>query len=61
LTQVNRDAACPPVSNKLVTTSKFDVQFKDLNGEYPFGFAAFDNAQVRHAFNSGTIKLKFAK
>jgi hypothetical protein len=25
------------------------VQFKDLNAQYPFGFAAFDNAQIRHA------------
>ena len=29
--------------------------------EYPFGFAGFDNAQVRHAFNSGVLKLKFAR
>lgn len=37
------------VSRKLVTGSKFDVQFNDLGKKYPFGFAAFDNAQVRHA------------
>jgi len=49
------------IARKLVTSSKFDVQFKDLNAKYPFGFAAFDNAQVRHAFNSGAINLVFAK
>ena len=49
------------IARKLVTNSKFDVQFKDLNAKYPFGFAAFDNAQVRHAFNSGAINLVFAK
>lgn len=37
------------VARKLVTGSKFDVQFSDLRARYPFGFAAFDNAQVRHA------------
>ncbi len=49
------------IARKLVTDGRFDVQFKDLDAEYPFGFAAFDNAQVRHAFNSGVLKLKFAK
>jgi ethylbenzene dehydrogenase len=49
------------LSRKLVTPSKFDVQFNNLDSEYAFGFAAFDNAQVRHAFHQGAIKLKFAK
>ncbi len=49
------------LARKLVTKSPYDVQFKDLNIEYPFGFAAFDNAQVRHAYNMGALKLKFAK
>jgi hypothetical protein len=49
------------LSRKLTTPSKFDVQFTNLDMEYPFGFAAFDNAQVRHAFHTGAIKLKFAK
>ena len=49
------------VSRKLVTGSKFDVQFGDLNGQYAFGFAAFDNAQVRHAVHMGALQLKFAK
>ncbi len=49
------------LSRKLVTGSKFDVQFDKLDAEYAFGFAAFDNAQVRHAFHPGAIKLKFAK
>jgi hypothetical protein len=44
-----------------VTGSKTDVQFDNLDGTYEFGFAAFDNAQVRHAFQVGALKLKFAK
>ena len=49
------------VSRKLVTGSKFDVQFSDLNSQYAFGFAAFDNAQVRHAVHYGALQLRFAK
>jgi hypothetical protein len=48
-------------SRKLVTGSKLDVQFKDLNAQYPFGFAAFDNAQVRHAVHFEPKFLVFAK
>ena len=49
------------VSRKLTTGSKFDVQFSDLNARYGFGFAAFDNAQVRHAVHYGALYLRFAK
>ena len=49
------------VSRKLVTDSKFDVQFNNLGGTYYFGFAAFDNAQVRHAIAYEPITMKFAK
>jgi hypothetical protein len=49
------------VARKLVTGSKTDVQFDDLNATYDFGFAAFDNAQVRHAYTVNAIQLKFAK
>lgn len=49
------------VSRKLVTGSKYDVQFDNLNGRYPFGFAAFDNAQVRHATADDASFLTFAK
>ncbi len=49
------------LSRKLVTGSKTDVQFDKLDATYYFGIAAFDNAQVRHAFNSGALKLTFAK
>ena len=49
------------VSRKLVTGSKFDVQFSDLNGQYAFGMAAFDNAQVRHAVHYDALQLRFAK
>lgn len=49
------------VSRKLVTGSKYDVQFKDLAARYPFGFAAFDNAQVRHATTDDALFLTFGK
>jgi Ethylbenzene dehydrogenase len=49
------------VSRKLVTGSKLDVQFSDLAAQYPFGFAAFDNAQVRHAVHYDPLFLRFAK
>jgi hypothetical protein len=49
------------MSRKLVTGSKTDVQFDDLDGTYDFGFAAFDNAQVRHAYQMRPLHLKFAK
>jgi hypothetical protein len=49
------------MSRKLVTGSKFDVQFDNLDRAYEFGIAAFDNAQVRHAFHVGALKLKFTK
>jgi hypothetical protein len=49
------------MSRKLVTGSKFDVQFDNLGGTYEFGIAAFDNAQVRHAVHFDSLKLKFAK
>jgi hypothetical protein len=44
---------------KLVTGSEYDVQFSDLKKEYAFGVAVFDNAQVRHAFVPGVLKLTF--
>lgn len=49
------------VSRKLVTGSKFDVQFSDLGARYGFGFSAFDNAQVRHATSDDPAYLVFAK
>ena len=49
------------ISRKLVTGSKTDVQFDNLDGTYEFGLAVFDNAQVRHAVHFGALKLKFAK
>jgi hypothetical protein len=35
------------------------VQFTDLKKEYAFGVTVFDNAQVRHAYTSGVLGLKF--
>jgi hypothetical protein len=35
------------------------VQFKGLKNEYAFGAAVFDNAQVRHAYTPGVLRLKF--
>ena len=49
------------VSRKLVTGSKFDVQFADMGARYGFGFAAFDNAQVRHATSDDPMYLVFGK
>jgi hypothetical protein len=49
------------VSRKLVTGSKFDVQFGDAAKAYHFGFAAFDNAQVRHAVSTEPLRMVFAK
>jgi hypothetical protein len=49
------------LSRKLVTGSKYDVQFDKLDGAYEFGIAAFENAQVRHAVHYNPLKLKFAK
>lgn len=36
------------IARKLVTGSRYDVQFNDLKKTYPFGVAVFNNAQVRH-------------
>jgi hypothetical protein len=47
------------ISRKLVTGSKFDVQFDDLKKGYGFGLALFDNAQVRHAFVEQPLVLQF--
>ena len=47
------------VSRKLITPSPYDVQFKDMGAQYGFGFAAFDNAQVRHAVHYGPLYLRF--
>jgi hypothetical protein len=41
---------------KLTTGSEFDVQFAEQK-ELHFGVAVFDNAQVRHAFHPGVLKL----
>lgn len=49
------------LSRKLVTGSKFDVQFDKLDRRYAFGFAAFDNAQVRHAMTDDPMFLSFGK
>jgi ethylbenzene dehydrogenase len=44
---------------KLVTDSPYDVQFSDLRKQYAFGVAVFDNAQVRHAYVPGVLRLVF--
>ncbi len=49
------------ISRKLVTGSPFDVQFSDLGARYGFGFAAFDNAQVRHATSDDPMYLSFGR
>jgi hypothetical protein len=47
------------IARKLVTGSEFDVQFDDLKKPYAFGVSVFDNAQVRHAYSLGVLKLVF--
>lgn len=47
------------ITRKLVTGSKFDVNFDDLKKSYGFGVAVFDNAQVRHAFIEEPLVLQF--
>lgn len=47
------------MARKLVTGSKYDVQFDDPGKGYPFGVAAFDNAQVRHAYIKRPLTLVF--
>lgn len=49
------------IARKLVTGGKFDVQFSNLNRPYYFGVAVFDNAQVRHAFQMGAVRLVFGQ
>jgi hypothetical protein len=46
-------------SRKLTTGSETDVQFSDLAGIYYFGVAVFENAQVRHAFQTGSTPFVF--
>lgn len=49
------------IARKLVTGSKFDVDFSDLGKSYAFGIGLFDNAQVRHAYVQEPLILKFQK
>jgi hypothetical protein len=44
---------------KLVTAGEYDVQFNDPKKQYAFGVAVFDNAQVRHAYTPGVLRLTF--
>jgi hypothetical protein len=48
------------LSRALVTGSDKDVQFTDLAQPYHFGVAVFDNAQVRHSFQTSVSALRFA-
>lgn len=47
------------ITRKLVTGSKFDINFDDLKKSYYFGVALFDNAQVRHAMVEEPLVLQF--
>lgn len=47
------------LGRKLVTGSETDVQFDDLSATYLLAVAAFDNAQVRHAFVKRPLVLTF--
>jgi hypothetical protein len=48
------------LSRKLITGSKLDVQFEPTK-RYPFGFAVFDNAAVRHATPDDALFMVFGK
>jgi hypothetical protein len=47
------------LARRLTTGSEFDVQFDQLEKEYAFGVAVFDNAQVRHAHSLSVLSLAF--
>lgn len=49
------------IARKLVTGSKFDINFDDLSKGYAFGMGFFDNAQVRHAYVQEPLILQFQK
>lgn len=46
-------------SRELNTGSEFDVNFSDLNKEYAFGVATFNNEQWDHSYNLGVYKMVF--
>lgn len=46
---------------KLVTGSPFDVQFDDLDAEYAFGLATFDNSQLQHAVQDSATPFVFER
>lgn len=47
-------------SRPLDTATAKDVQFTDLNDEYFFGTAIFDNAQVQHSTSNGVYRMVFS-
>jgi hypothetical protein len=49
------------MSRKLVTDSRLDVQCSAFAAQYPFGFASFDNAHVRHAVRCDALLPGVAK
>ena len=49
----------PPRIWTFGSRSEYDVQFSDLKKQYAFGVAVFDNAQVRHAYTPGVLKMVF--
>lgn len=59
--QYNNGGWTLELSRKLVTGSDKDVQFSDLGQAYYFGVSVFDNAQVRHSFQTGVAALKFGQ
>lgn len=46
-------------SRALTTGSETDLQFSDLAATYYFGLSVFENAQVRHAFQTGSTPFVF--
>lgn len=49
------------IRRKLVTGDTKDVQFDDLDREYAFGVAIFDNAQIEHSWTPTVYRLIFGQ
>ena len=47
------------IKRKLVTGDSKDVQFDNLQREYKFGVAVFDNAQIEHSWSPALLRLIF--
>ena len=58
--EIGRALVTPDQTNPSIP-SPYDVQFSDLDGEYFFDIAVFDNASIEHSMSGGVYKLIFAE